>query len=95
MFPQLFGDDTCLKQAINSVKSCTNGGNNCKLTIGGKNSKCLRISKISYFNYYYGKKQQRFNSHLLIFALHIHNIFNMLTVSLDIIYFKRSFECLK
>lgn len=57
MFPKLFGDDSCLKQAIRSVKSCSNGGNNCKLTIGGKNSNCLRVSKISYFNYYYGKKQ--------------------------------------
>ena len=57
MFPKLFGEDGCLKQAINSVQSsCKNGGKYCKVVVGGKNSNCLKIIKMSHFNYYYGKK---------------------------------------
>ena len=55
MFPKLFGQDACFKQAINSVKSTCGNANTCKVVIGGPKSNCLRIRRYRPFSYKYGK----------------------------------------
>lgn len=54
-FPGLSSIIGCVKDVIDSAKSCSGGGSNCHIAIGGQNSKCLHLSSSDAYHKTYGE----------------------------------------